>query len=221
MSFVPNLLTLLRLILAPVVAWALWNAASPPNMGEDADLAAYLDASGDWAILAAALFTFAAFTDLLDGWAARALNADSKLGRLLDPIADKALVGLPLIVLAIIAWQNASPLPMLLVLGISTLIIVGRDVVITILRMTASDGEGARVTSLAKWKTTAELLAVGLPIFLVAAPAIAERFGSEFSTAPWMIWSWMILLALAALLSAITAIQYLTGTAKPAAPAAS
>lgn len=221
MSFIPNLLTLMRLVLAPVVAWALWNAASPPNMGEDADLAAYLEASGDWAILAAALFTFAAFTDLLDGWAARALKADSKLGRLLDPIADKALVGLPLIVLAIIAWQNQSPLPMLLILGISTIVIVGRDLLITILRMTASDGEGARVTSLAKWKTTAELLAVGLPIFLVAATPVAERFGAEFSTAPWMIWSWMILLALAALLSAVTAIQYLTGTSKPAAPAAS
>lgn len=221
MSFIPNLLTLMRLVLAPVVAWALWNAASPPNMGEDADLAAYLEASGDWAILAAALFTFAAFTDLLDGWAARALKADSRLGRLLDPIADKALVGLPLIVLAIIAWQNQSPLPMLLILGISTIVIVGRDLLITILRMTASDGEGARVTSLAKWKTTAELLAVGLPIFLVAATPVAERFGAEFSTAPWMIWSWMILLALAALLSAVTAIQYLTGTSKPAAPAAS
>ncbi len=163
MSIVPNLLTLLRLILAPIVAWALWNAASPPGLGEDADLAAYLDASDGWAILAAGLFTFAAFTDLLDGWAARALDADSKLGRLLDPIADKALVGLPLIVLAIIAWRNDSPQAMMLVLGVSTLVIVGRDILITVLRMTASDGEGARVTSLAKWKTTAELLAVGRP----------------------------------------------------------
>lgn len=215
MSIVPNLLTLLRLILAPIVAWALWNAASPPGLGEDADLAAYLDASDGWAILAAGLFTFAAFTDLLDGWAARALDADSKLGRLLDPIADKALVGLPLIVLAIIAWRNDSPQAMMLVLGVSTLVIVGRDILITVLRMTASDGEGARVTSLAKWKTTAELLAVGLPIFLVAAPALAERMGSEFSTAPWMMWSWMILLALAAILSAVTAIQYLTGSSAP------
>ena len=217
MSIVPNLLTLLRLILAPVVAFALWNAANPPGLAENADLAAHLQASDNWAVLAAALFTFAAFTDLLDGWAARALNADSKLGRLLDPIADKALVGLPLIVLAVIAWRNGSPDVMMLILGISTLVIVGRDILITVLRMTAADGEGARVTSLAKWKTTAELLAVGLPIFLFAAPGIAERFGSEFSTAPWMFWSWMILLALAAALSAFTAIQYLTASRTPAA----
>ncbi len=217
MSIIPNLLTLLRLILAPIVAYALWKAAAPLASAADADLAAHLEASGDWAILAAALFTLAAVTDLLDGWAARALDADSKLGRILDPIADKALVGLPLIVLAVIAFNNGSPTPMIAILGVSTAVIVGRDLLITLLRMTASDGEGARVTTLAKWKTTAELLAVGLPIFLVAAPAIAERFGSEFSTAPWMIWSWMILLALAALLSAVTAIQYLTGKSAPAA----
>lgn len=215
MSIIPNLLTLLRLVLAPIVAFALWNAASPPGLAEGADLEAHQHTVGGWAILAAGLFTLAAFTDLLDGWAARALDADSKLGRILDPIADKALVGLPLIVLAIIAFQNSSPTAMLAILGISTAVIVGRDLLITILRMTAADGEGARVTSLAKWKTTAELLAVGLPIFLMAAPAIAERVGTEFSAAPWMIWSWLFLLALAALLSAVTAIQYLTASGEP------
>ena len=57
---------------------------------------------------------------------------------------------------------------------------------------------------------------LGLPIFLAAAPAIAARLGEEFSAAPWMIWSWLFLLGFAALLSAVTAIQYLTGSAKPA-----
>lgn len=216
MSLIPNLLTLLRLILAPIVAYALWRALSLPDANPALDLATQGPSEGDWAILAAGLFTFAAITDLLDGWAARALDAGSKLGRILDPIADKALVGLPLIVLTIIAFQQSSPMPMLAVIGISTLVIVGRDLIITILRMTASDGEGARVTQLAKWKTTAELLAVGLPIFLAAAPAIAARLGEEFSAAPWMIWSWLFLLGFAALLSAVTAIQYLTGSAKPA-----
>lgn len=216
MSLIPNLLTLLRLILAPIVAYALWRALSLPDANAALDLATRGPSEGDWAILAAGLFTLAAFTDLLDGWAARALDAGSKLGRILDPIADKALVGLPLIVLTVIAFQQSSPAPMLAVIAISTVVIVGRDLLITILRMTASDGEGARVTQLAKWKTTAELLAVGLPIFLAAAPAIAGRFGEDFSAAPWMIWSWLFLLGFAALLSAVTAIQYLTGSAKPA-----
>ncbi len=220
MSFVPNFLTILRLILAPIVAWALWKASVPPDLaaGEVVNSAAPA-ISNDAALLAAGLFALAALTDLFDGLAARAFDAESKLGRILDPIADKALVGLPLIVLSVIAIQNQNALwP---IIAGATAVIVLRDVLITILRMTASDGEGARVTSLAKWKTTAELLAVGIPIFLTAAPAIAEKIGrTEFAIAPWMIWGWLGLLALAALLSAITGLGYLTGSASKPAPEA-
>jgi CDP-diacylglycerol--glycerol-3-phosphate 3-phosphatidyltransferase len=162
-----------------------------------------------WAVLAVILFVFAALTDLFDGMAARALKVDSKFGRMLDPIADKALVGLPLIAIAIVAWEaNWSTW---LVISIATGVIVGRDLLITVLRLLASDGEGARVSQLAKWKTAVELIAVGVPIVLAAMPAIMRLSGlGGFGVGPEAILAWTGLLALAALLSAVTAAQYLT-----------
>src|SRR5262245_16227876 len=100
LKHLPNLLTLLRLILAPVVAWAVWQAYAMPAeaaASNPQNFDAELSGAQAWALLAAGLFVFAALTDLFDGMAARALGVDSRFGRLLDPVADKALVGLPLI----------------------------------------------------------------------------------------------------------------------------
>ena len=63
----PNTLTLLRLVLAPVIAWAVWQAYA---MAESEGQA--------WAVWAALLFVIAALTDLFDGMVARALDAHSK-----------------------------------------------------------------------------------------------------------------------------------------------
>ena len=71
MLSLPNLLTAMRIVMTPVVAWAI--------------------AVSDWR-LAGALFVVAAVSDALDGWLARKLNATSSLGEQLDPIADKALI---------------------------------------------------------------------------------------------------------------------------------
>jgi cardiolipin synthase (CMP-forming) len=203
----PNALTLTRLVLAPVVALAVWQ-----TYATSADAAS---AQQTWALLAVGLFVFAALTDLVDGWAARLLNADSKFGRIIDPIADKALVGLPLIAVTLVAWQVGQPLWWLIALA--TAIIVLRDALMTTLRLMSADGEGVRVSNLAKWKTAVELIAVGLPILMVAAPSIAKMTGlSEgFSGGPVAMFLWLALLVTASVLSAVTAVQYLS--AKPAA----
>lgn len=214
----PNALTLLRLILAPVVAWAVWQAyampveaaaAAPENF--DAELAG----AQVWAVTAAALFVFAALTDYFDGIAARALKVDSKFGRMLDPIADKALVGLPLIAISVVAWRAQWPLAMVIITA--TAVIVLRDLLISALRFTSRDGEGAKVSQLAKWKTAIELLAVGLPILLAAATPIVNALGlgEGFAVSTEMTWFWVGLLSLAALLSAVTALQYLTAKSQP------
>ncbi len=217
LKHLPNALTLVRLILAPVVAWAVWQAYAMPNQAALAaaeNFDAELSGAQTWALTAAALFVFAALTDLFDGWAARALKADSKFGRLIDPIADKALVGLPLIAISIVAWRAEWLLWWLI--AASTAVIVLRDLAISLLRFTASDGEGARVSQLAKWKTAIELIAVGVPILFAAAPALVRMagLGEGFAISSELTLGWIALLALAALLSAVTALQYLT--AKPA-----
>lgn len=199
LKHVPNTLTLLRLVLAPVVAWAVWRSYDLPAEGG-------LQPT-QWAIIAAALFVLAALTDLFDGMAARALDAHSKFGRIIDPIADKALVGLPLIAIAIVAWRAEWAWWVIIVAA--TAVIVGRDLLITLLRMIAADGEGVRVSQLAKVKTAIELIAVGAPILMAAAPALVGAIGF----APEVMLGWTILLALAAALSAFTALQYLTAKA--------
>ena len=205
---IPNALTLLRLILAPVVAWLFWLAVAPPFAADT--LSTGSEAQAGYALAAAILFVVAALTDLFDGMAARAFDAHSKFGRVIDPIADKALVGLPLIAIAIGVWRNGDPAwP---IVAVSTTVIVTRDVVMTLLRMLAPDGEGVRVSSLAKWKTALELFVVGALVVIIAAisNASALGLGDLVDVPPVLPLIWLALLVLAAALSAYTAFQYLT-----------
>jgi len=196
---IPNALTLARLVLAPVIAWAIWQAYNSTD-----------EAAQGWTIWSAVLFIFAALTDLFDGMAARAFDAHSKFGRLIDPIADKALVGLPLIALSIVAAQ--TPWPFWWAIAASTTVIVLRDTTMTILRMTAKDGEGARVSSLAKIKTALELIVIGVLLVAVAAATQIAAEGWSDVLYP----AWVALLVITAALSAYTAWQYLAPARKPA-----
>jgi cardiolipin synthase (CMP-forming) len=194
------------------VAYAVWQsfaipAAAAANAPEAfAPLKA--DAQG-WALAAAIMFVLAALTDLFDGMAARAFDAHSKFGRIIDPIADKALVGLPLIVLSVVALMQAWPLA--IAIAVSSAVIVGRDVFITWLRFAAPDGEGVRVSQLAKWKTALELVAVGIPILVAAAPAVVSALGAGdgFAVSDMIVTGWIAILGAAAALSVYTAAQYL------------
>lgn len=197
---IPNALTLARLVLAPVIAWAIWEAYNSTD-----------EAAQSWTIWSAVLFIVAALTDLFDGMAARAFNAHSKFGRLIDPIADKALVGLPLIALSIVAAQ--TPWPFWWAVAASTAVIVLRDTTMTIMRMTAKDGEGARVSSLAKIKTALELIVIGALLVAVAAATQIDAEGWSDVLYP----VWVGLLVITACLSAYTAWQYLAPAKKTAA----
>lgn len=77
----PNLLTLARMILTPAIVWAIL-------FGHGA--------------LAFGFFVIAASTDVLDGWTARRFELTTKMGALLDPIADKFLIGVTFLALAIV-----------------------------------------------------------------------------------------------------------------------
>ena len=158
MKHLPNALTLLRLVLAPVVAWFFLEgvvAAMTPGQ----DVIRRLEFVAYNQTVAAALFIVAALTDLFDGMIARAFDAHSKFGRLIDPIADKAIVGLPLIAIVVAMWLDRSSFwP---IAAFATAVIVIRDVSMTLIRLSSPDGEGAPVSSLAKIKTALELIVVG------------------------------------------------------------
>ncbi len=208
LKHLPNLLTLMRLLLAPAIAWTVLLAFAEPEGTQRASDPGFARAEV-WAMVAAGLYVLAALTDLFDGMAARILKAESKFGRLLDPIADKALVALPLIALSLVAARLSWPL-LPVIVGAAAVIIV-RDASITLLRFTARDGEGVRVSPLAKVKTALELVAVGAPIVLAALAAMLRRMSLDASAAlsPGVLTAWAILLGVAAVLSAYTAAQYL------------
>jgi CDP-diacylglycerol--glycerol-3-phosphate 3-phosphatidyltransferase len=212
LKHIPNALTLTRLILAPVIAWSYFAGYATGITGiGNSDFEVMAHGIATYFTAASVLFVIAAITDLFDGMAARAFNAHSKLGRIIDPIADKALVGLPLLVIAYIVSTAGHPAAPIIVCA--TAVIVIRDVTMTVIRLTSSDGEGARVSSLAKWKTALELLLVGSLLVLSAINAQMLAYNPAIHVAPVYMQTfeivWAIALVITAALSAYTGWQYL------------
>jgi CDP-diacylglycerol--glycerol-3-phosphate 3-phosphatidyltransferase len=136
---IPNTLTLLRLLAAPGVAVMFLYFHRP---------------WADWAALT--LFVGAAITDWFDGYLARLWKQESKWGAMLDPIADKAMV---LIAIMVITGYNGMN-PWLI---LPATVILFREVFVGGLREYLGSKAGLlRVTKLAKWKTTAQMIAIAV-----------------------------------------------------------
>ena len=153
MKALPNILTGGRLVLTLLVLVALVAASgSMPFAGLDEATRHQLRS---WAFVA---FVVAAVTDFFDGWLARKFNATSLLGAILDPIADKVLIAGAIVGL-IADGQPALALPGGLILF--------REFAVSALRETlAPKGLRLPVTMLAKWKTTVQLFALALLLFV-------------------------------------------------------
>ncbi len=143
LAALPNILTLLRLAIAPLLPAAYWLAPRP---------------AVDW--IALALFAIAMATDFLDGWLARRYRLESDFGRMLDPIADKAAVLAALFLWAAL-WQIDRPGAPLepLVFGAALLILL-RELIVSGLREHLGGAE-LRVSKLAKVKTALQAVALG------------------------------------------------------------
>ncbi|MEN0107918.1 MAG: CDP-diacylglycerol--glycerol-3-phosphate 3-phosphatidyltransferase [Pseudomonas sp.] len=153
---IPNLLTVLRVLLIPIFL-----------------LLFYLPFS--WSYLAAsAVFAVAAATDWLDGYLARKWEQSTPFGAFLDPVADKLMVAVALVVLV---EEHHT-----IWLTVPAAIIIGREIVISALREWMAE-LGARahvaVSNLGKWKTAAQMLA--LVILLASPPTETLRVVVGFS----------------------------------------
>ncbi len=204
----PNILTVLRLFAAPGVALLFLYFTRP---------------WADW--FALILFVLAALTDWLDGYLARSWKQETKFGTMLDPIADKAMVVIALLV--IIGFSSQSQFLLL-----PATIILFREVFVSGLREFLGDTAGTlKVTKLAKWKTTVQMVAIsvlfgqglfehyfGMSVFGMNREIVSEiLFGDEEDLlgVTWkyhgMIWSGRIgfwLLWLAAALTLLTGFDY-------------
>ncbi|MBA2655161.1 MAG: CDP-diacylglycerol--glycerol-3-phosphate 3-phosphatidyltransferase [Gammaproteobacteria bacterium] len=173
----PNLLTLLRLLLVPIVV-----------------VLYYLPVS--WAHLsAAALFTLAAFTDWLDGYLARNLKQTTKFGAFLDPVADKLMVAVALVLVV-----GESSLPYL---SIPAAIIVGREIVVSALREWMAElgkRTSMAVSMVAKIKTVLQMLAlILLMLYRPGSNILLQVIGSFllYVAAALTIWSMAMYLKIA------------------------
>ena len=134
---IPNLLSISRIVLIPLFVYLV---AQQTVIG--------------W-IWALVVFGVASFTDLLDGWSARKLKLESELGKFLDPLADKFLV-----ISSLAAFIALDPYLRIFDLWM-ILIIVGRDVLITLMRSLALKKGTSLVTSkFGKIKTAFQMTSI-------------------------------------------------------------
>jgi CDP-diacylglycerol--glycerol-3-phosphate 3-phosphatidyltransferase/cardiolipin synthase len=141
----PNILTYGRVAAVPVVVGFLFWPAEP------------------WARWTAlGIYAAAAVTDFFDGYLARAWSQQSSLGRMLDPIADKLLVAAVLLVLAADRTIAGFSLWAAIVITCREILVSGLREYLAELRVPVP------VTAVAKWKTAAQLVALG---FLIVGPA--------------------------------------------------
>lgn len=135
----PNMLTIARLVAVPLIPIMFLFFARP---------------WADW--YAMVLFIVAAFTDYLDGYLARAWKLETLFGAAMDPIADKALVMIALLVIN--GYAGLTPWIML-----PSAIIIYREVFVSGLRESlGAKARALKVTNLAKWKTTSQMVAITL-----------------------------------------------------------
>jgi len=146
---IPNLLTYGRILCVPLIVLCFFIEGKL----EGSDFARWV---------ALWIFVVASLTDFLDGYLARIWNQTSNIGRMLDPIADKLLVSAILLLVAadgtIAGWSLWA-----------AIIILCREILVSGLReYLAALKVSVPVTRIAKWKTTAQLVAIA---FLLAGPA--------------------------------------------------
>jgi CDP-diacylglycerol---glycerol-3-phosphate 3-phosphatidyltransferase len=130
---VPNVLTMLRILLVPVLVVALLDKTP----------------SGD--LLAAIVFAVASFTDAIDGYIARSRNSITNFGKLMDPLADKLLITAALVALVSLSRLEAWV----------AMVIIAREMTVTILRMGATQqGVVAAANPMGKLKTMVQVATI-------------------------------------------------------------
>ena len=215
-KWLPNALTVARCVFAVLCLGGIVQALDVQGV---IDLGLTQDIPADeqarrvavqqlWYQFALLAFLSGALTDFLDGWLARKLNAQSRFGVWLDPIADKLLVGMALLGLALIfrSWLIYIP----------AAAIIARDSFMTWLRTTPAGKAVVDPSNLAKWKTAFEMAAIiGLMLPLALMPqAAATQHTAGSGMAVLVVTGLVGLLWIAAALSLLTGWRYMRAAAR-------
>ena len=158
----PNTLTILRILLVPVFAVAFVIPGDTSRL------------------IAFAVFCLAGISDALDGLAARKLRASSELGRMLDPIADKILVAVALMMLVANDMLGGYRL-------IPALVILSREILVSGLRESlATVDVSVPVTRVAKAKTLIQMISIGA---MILGPIAAKIVPGAMAFAYVLLWT--------------------------------
>ncbi len=173
---VPTILTLIRIALIPVLVLVFylttWEYARPA---------------------AAIVFTIAAITDWLDGYLARKLDQTSPFGAFLDPVADKLMIAVALVLIV-----ESAPSPWL---AIAASVIIGREIAVSALRERMAElGNSSKVAvnMLGKVKTASQMLAIILLLYqhpFYGFPTEDAGYVLLYIAAGLTLWSMIIYLA--------------------------
>lgn len=177
----PNILTLLRVILIPVFVGLFYYPSSSSNM------------------FAAIVFVVAALTDLLDGYLARRLKQTTKFGAFLDPVADKIMVCTALVLIVEYYSVHVGEFfPHInLLVTIPAMVIIAREIVVSALReWMAEIGQRAQVAVnwVGKWKTTIQMTAIALLVWRYNEVMIYASLGLLAVATILTIWSMVMYL---------------------------
>jgi CDP-diacylglycerol--glycerol-3-phosphate 3-phosphatidyltransferase len=166
---VPNFLTTIRIIVVPILAWLLFK--------EDA-------ASDSNRLIAGVLFIIAALTDIADGTIARRWNLITNFGKIFDPIADKALIGVALVGLSylnLLDWWF-------------TWVILARELFVTFLRFWVINKGVIPASRGGKLKTIMQIIAISF--YLLPLPETVSLLAE-------------VLMYVAVILTLATAVDYI------------
>ena len=166
---VPNFLTTIRIIVVPILAWLLFR--------EDA-------ASDSNRLIAGVLFIIAALTDIADGTIARRWNLITNFGKIFDPIADKALIGVALVGLSylnLLDWWF-------------TWVILARELFVTFLRFWVINKGVIPASRGGKLKTIMQIIAISF--YLLPLPETISLLAE-------------VLMYVAVILTLATAVDYI------------
>lgn len=179
-----NIITVVRILLAPLFVWML--------LADNGEL-------GALRVAAATLWVVAIATDSVDGILARRQNLVTDLGKILDPIADKVLVGGALVALSVLGelWWWV------------TIAIMVREIGITVFRFVVLRSRVIPASSGGKIKTV--LQSVTIPLFL---------FPLHLIVGDWIFWVNAVMMALTVIVTVVTGIDYLWKAYRQNRPAA-
>ena len=174
----PNIFSYLRIILIPFIIYFLTIRTV------------------EYLLYALLIFMFASFTDFIDGWLARKLKQESEFGKFIDPVADKFLVISSLIAIIVIdptfeildSWM--------------VVIIVGRDILITVMRWFAiKKGRPLRTSRFGKFKTAFQMLSIVI-IIMIYMSKRSGFFDTHESLPYWIMFT-------VTLMTALSGVRYL------------